>query len=64
MTSHNDISIIASNADNWYSKDGKDSFPERDLGGKDDRRRIEPRLTASPGGKPSTRMRRLATRIK
>ena len=34
---HNDISIIASNADNWYGKGGKDSFPDRDLDGKDDR---------------------------
>ena len=33
---HNDISIIASNADNWY-KNGKDTFPDRDLDGKDDR---------------------------
>jgi hypothetical protein len=35
---HNDISIIASNADNWYSDDRKaDTFPDRDLDGKDDR---------------------------
>jgi hypothetical protein len=34
--SHNDISIIASNADNWY-KDDKGTFPDRDLDGKDDR---------------------------
>ena len=34
--SHNDISIIASNADNWYN-DGKDTYPDRDLDGKDDR---------------------------
>jgi hypothetical protein len=34
---HNDISIIASNADNWYSKDKGDTFPDRDLDGKDDR---------------------------
>jgi hypothetical protein len=33
---HKDISIIASNADNWYN-DGKDTFPDRDLDGKDDR---------------------------
>ena len=33
---HNDISIIASNADNWYNN-GKDTFPDRDLDGKDDR---------------------------
>jgi hypothetical protein len=33
---HNDISIIASNADNWY-KGGKDTFQDRDLDGKDDR---------------------------
>ena len=32
----NDISIIASNADNWYNN-GKDTFPDRDLNGKDDR---------------------------
>jgi len=36
--SHNDISIIASNADNWYDKDGKvDTYPDRDLDGRDDR---------------------------
>jgi hypothetical protein len=35
---HNDISILASNADNWYSEDRKgDTFPDRDLDGKDDR---------------------------
>jgi len=35
---HNDISILASNADNWYSNDRKGStFPDRDLDGKDDR---------------------------
>ena len=35
---HNDISIIASNADNWYKDNGKPStFPDRDLDGKDDR---------------------------
>jgi hypothetical protein len=35
---HSDISIIASNADNWYSSDRKTStFPDRDLDGKDDR---------------------------
>jgi hypothetical protein len=34
--SHNDISIIASNADNWYNG-GKDTYPDRDLDGKDDR---------------------------
>jgi hypothetical protein len=33
---NNDISIIASNADNWYNN-GKDTFPDRDLNGKDDR---------------------------
>ena len=33
---HNDISIIASNADNWYNN-GKDTFPDRDLDGKGDR---------------------------
>jgi len=33
---HSDISIIASNADNWYNN-GKDTFPDRDLDGKDDR---------------------------
>lgn len=28
---HNDISILASNADNWYSADRKpDTFPDRD----------------------------------
>ena len=35
---NNDISILASNADNWYSADRKpDTFPDRDLDGKDDR---------------------------
>ena len=35
---HNDISILASNADNWYSKDSKPTLvPDRDLDGKDDR---------------------------
>ena len=35
---HNDISILASNADNWYSDDRKDgTYPDRDLDGKDDR---------------------------
>ena len=33
---HDDISIIASNADNWYNN-GKDTFPDRDIDGKDDR---------------------------
>jgi hypothetical protein len=32
---HTDISIIASNADNWYNKD---TFPDRDLDGSDDRK--------------------------
>ena len=38
--SHNDISIIASNADKWYSSDRtgeQGTFPDRDLDGKDDR---------------------------
>ena len=35
---HNDISILASNADNWYSEDRNAStYPDRDLDGKDDR---------------------------
>jgi hypothetical protein len=35
---HSDISILASNADNWYSADRKTgTFPDRDLDGKDDR---------------------------
>ena len=35
---HNDISILASNADNWYSDDRKDgTYPDRDLDEKDDR---------------------------
>ena len=35
---HSDISVIASNADNWYAVDRKaDTFPDRDLDGKDDR---------------------------
>jgi len=33
---HGDISIIASNSDDWYDAD-KDTFPDRDLDGKDDR---------------------------
>ena len=34
--SHGDISIVASNADNWY--DAKNNtYPDRDLDGKDDR---------------------------
>ena len=33
---HNDISIIASNAENFYDN-GKDTYPDRDLDGKDDR---------------------------
>jgi hypothetical protein len=36
---HNDISILASNADNWYAKDGKPTLvPDRDLDGSDDRK--------------------------
>jgi hypothetical protein len=35
---HNDISVIASNADNWYSDDRKVStYSDRDLDGRDDR---------------------------
>jgi hypothetical protein len=34
---HSDISIIASNADNWYSADRGDTYPDRDLDGRDDR---------------------------
>jgi hypothetical protein len=35
---HNDISILASNADNWYANDSKPTLvPDRDLDGKDDR---------------------------
>jgi len=39
---HGDISIIASNADDWYSSNGRSNakpstFPDRDLDGKDDR---------------------------
>ena len=35
---HSDISIVASNADNWYSPNRKaGAFPDRDLNGKDDR---------------------------
>ena len=34
----NDISVVASNADNWYSHDRKAStYPDRDLDGRDDR---------------------------
>ena len=35
--SHGDISIIASNADNWYDRDKGDTYPDRDLDGRDDR---------------------------
>jgi hypothetical protein len=34
--SHGDISIIASNADNWYDAENK-IYPDRDLDGRDDR---------------------------
>ena len=34
---HGDISIIASNAENWYDKDKGDTYPDRDMDGKDDR---------------------------
>jgi hypothetical protein len=34
---HGDISILASNADNWYSDRKVDTFPDRDLDGRDDR---------------------------
>jgi hypothetical protein len=37
---HGDISVLASNADNWYKDDGKakpSTFPDRDLDRKDDR---------------------------
>jgi hypothetical protein len=34
--SHGDISIIASNADNWYDAKNK-AYPDRDLDGRDDR---------------------------
>jgi hypothetical protein len=35
---HSDISIIASNADNWYTDEHKaTTYPDRDLDGKDDR---------------------------
>jgi hypothetical protein len=34
--SHGDISIIASNADNWYDAENS-SYPDRDLDGRDDR---------------------------
>ena len=34
--SHGDISIVASNADNWYDAKNN-SYPDRDLDGKDDR---------------------------
>ena len=33
---HSDISVIASNAENWY-QDGKDTYPDRDNDGRDDR---------------------------
>ncbi len=34
---HGDISVLASNAENWYDKDKGDTYPDRDLDGKDDR---------------------------
>jgi hypothetical protein len=43
---HSDISIIASNADNWYNN-GKDTFPDRDLDGKDDRAQLRARVPLS-----------------
>jgi len=36
---HGDISILASNADNWYKNEGQPStIPDRDLDGRDDRK--------------------------
>jgi hypothetical protein len=35
--SHGDISIIASNADNWYDAKNNKTYPDRDLDGRDDR---------------------------
>src|SRR5215218_1834411 len=37
---HGDISVLASNADGWYKENGRgksETFPDRDLDGKDDR---------------------------
>ena len=34
---HGDISVIASNAEGWYDKNKGDTYPDRDLDGKDDR---------------------------
>jgi hypothetical protein len=34
---HNDVSILASNADNWYSDNKVSTYPDRDLDGKDNR---------------------------
>jgi hypothetical protein len=56
---HGDISIIASNADNWYSSERKPStFPDRDLDGKDDRAEAAgtgdaPLSAAAPGSLPA-----------
>ena len=46
---HGDISIIASNADEWYDAK-KHNFPDRDLDGKDDRARLPARAPALCGG--------------
>jgi hypothetical protein len=46
---HGDISILASNADNWYTSDGKTgAYPDRDLDGKDDR--VEARRPVASSG--------------
>jgi hypothetical protein len=36
---HGDISILASNAENWYDNDRGDTTPSRDLDGRDDAQR-------------------------
>ena len=55
---HGDISIIASNAENWYDKDKGDTYPDRDLDGKDDRaeaRWCRARALVRPQAAPSAR---------
>jgi len=50
---HGDISVIASNAENWYDKNKGDTFPDRDLDGKDDRAEAAGTgagIGAGPGG--------------
>ena len=51
---HGDISILASNADDWYSPDREgDTYPDRDLDGRDDRAEAAGGLASErPSGAP------------